>query len=86
MVNGLVLKVLGVVPIVVTSVVASLVIRVADGVVRSVVKGVVITKPEKIIDGDSPTFLHTKSIFGWFEAYKAIASEQVSKNYPSYQN
>ena len=50
-------------------VVARLVIRVADGVVRSVVKGVVNTKPEKIIDGDPPTFLHTKSIFGWFEAY-----------------
>ena len=60
-------------------------IRVADGVVRSVVKGVANTKPEKIIDGYPPTFLHTKSIFGWFEAYKTIASEKVSKNYPCYQ-
>ena len=64
--------------------VASLVISMMDGVVRSLV-GVVNTKPEKIIDGDSPTLLHTKSIFGWFEAYQAIASEQVSKNYPCYQ-
>ena len=60
---------------VVASVVTRLETSVMDSVVRSVVKSVVKTLPKKVIDGDPPTFLHTKSIFGWFEAYQTITCE-----------
>ena len=56
------------------------------GVVVSVVVGVMKKVPEKIIDCNSPTFLHTKGIFWRFESNQAIACEKVSKNYPCYQN
>ena len=55
-------------------------------VVVSVVEGVVKKVPEKIIDCNSPSFLHPKSIFGWFESDEAITCEKISKNYPCYQN
>ena len=48
--------------------------------------GVVKKVPEKVIDGNSPTFLHAKSIFGWFESDQAIACEKISENNPCYQN
>lgn len=56
------------------------------GVVVSVVVGVMKKVPEKIIDCNSPTFLHPKGIFGWFESDEAITCEKISKNYPCYQN
>ena len=56
------------------------------GLLVDVVVGVVKEVPEKVIDGNSPTFLHPKSIFGWFESDQAIACEKISKNDPCYQN
>ena len=69
---------------------SELLINVLIGVVVGVVVGMVVDVvkkvPEKVIDGNSPTFLHTKGIFWRFESDQAIACEKVSKNYPCYQN
>ena len=61
-------------------------VGVVVGLVLGVVVGVVKEVPEKVIDGNSPTFLHPKGIFGWFESDQAIACEKISQNNPCYQN